>query len=259
MENFIEGPQGRLHVSVDGDPASPLPVMLIHSDLGTLHHWDEIRAGLASRYATIAYDRRGHGLSDSPRDGSFRHDGAARDVLAVADALGLQRFALIGHSGGALTAWSSAVAETKRIAGVLLVDPPVDARTLPAGLIEGTLAAIRGPDYRKVTEDYYRSIAGPNRAVADRVVADALATPQATMVGGFEALRDFDARHLAGRYPGSMLSIIQPAFDIPGALHRIDPSIAHIAMSGTGHWIHLDAPESFLDRATEFLSGLHTG
>ena len=255
-ESFVKGPQGKLHVSVAGDHKETLPVLMLHADLGTLAQWDEVRAGLSDRYPTVAFDRRGHGQSDSPRDGSFRHEDAARDVLAVTDALGIQRFILVGHSGGALTAWSCAVAAPTRVAGLLLVDPAIDARTLPAGMVEGVLTAMRGPDYRKVTEDYYRSIAGSNQIVADRVVAEALATPQATIVGGFEALRDFDPHRFAGAYRGAMLSIIQPKMDIDGALHRIDPAIAHIAIPDTGHWIQLDAPGPFLDRANEFLSTL---
>jgi pimeloyl-ACP methyl ester carboxylesterase len=258
QERFVDGPQGRLWVSTSGDPAADtlLPVVLLHSDLGTLHHWDEIRADLDARHSTVAFDRRGHGRSDAPRDGAHSAEAGATDLLAVADALGLQRFALIGHSGGSLTAWSFAVQHGGRVAGLLLVDPPPDPLTFPAEVIERTLTAMRGPAYRDVAEGYYRSIAGTNAAVVARIVADARATSQQTLVGVFEALRDFAPRRLAGAYAGPMLSVVQPQYAGEGALHRIPPGWPHVEIPNTGHWIHLDAPQPFLRVTNDFVAKL---
>jgi len=171
----------------------------------------------------------------------------------------LDRFALIGHSGGALTAWAFAARNGGRVAGLLLVDPPVDPSTLPRGVIEQTLTAMRGPDYAQVAEKYYRSIAGTNMPVVERIVAEARATPQTTLVGCFEALRDFDPHRLAGQYSGPTLSIIQPQNDVKGALHRLAPGWPHVTISGTGHWIQLDAIDLFLDHAKQFLAKLPPG
>jgi pimeloyl-ACP methyl ester carboxylesterase len=254
-EQFIDGPQGKLWTSSSGDPASPNSpaILLVHCDLGTLGQWDGLRDALQGRYATIAFDRRGHGQSDLPRDGRFSSDDHASDVVAIADALRLERFALIGHSGGALAAWTVAATQNDRVKALLLVDPPVDPSTFPAEQVEQTLAAMRGPNYQDVAANYYRSIGGPHADVVERIVADARAAPQATLVGGFEALRNFEPRRLAGRYSGPTLSVIQPQYDIDGALHRMSPGWPHVVIPGTGHWVHLDAPGPFLDIATRFL------
>jgi pimeloyl-ACP methyl ester carboxylesterase len=254
-DRFIEGPQGQLWTSSLGDPSSsgPPPILLVHCDLGTLGQWDPVRDALGARHATIAFDRRGHGRSEIPRDGRFTFDDGAADILAVADTLGTARVVVIAHSGGAATAWTFAAKHGHRVAGLLLIDPPGDPSKLPADMIEQTLAALRGPNYQAVAEKYYRSIAGDNAAVVDRVVADARAAPQATLVGCFEALRDFKPHRLAGRYSGPTLSVIQPQYDIDGALHRIPPGWPHVPIPGTGHWVHLDAPEPFLDAARRFL------
>jgi hypothetical protein len=94
--------------------------------------------------------------------------------------------------------------------------------------------------------------------VVERVVAEARETPQATLVGSFEALRDFNPRLLAGKYAGPMLSIIQPQYDVEGALHRFPPGWPHRSITGTGHWIQLDAGKTFLEYAKAFLDGLET-
>lgn len=53
----------------------------------------------------VSYDRPGYGGSD-PDDGRTVASAAA-DVAAVADALGIGRFAVFGHSGGARTRWAA--------------------------------------------------------------------------------------------------------------------------------------------------------
>jgi len=255
-ERFINGPQGPLVVSGSKDESAraDLCILLVHADLGTLGQWDEVRDSWNNQYTTIAFDRRGHGRSGIPRNGAFSFDDGADDVLAVADQLGIDKFVLIGHSGGAVTAWAFAAKHGSRVAGLLLIDPPGDPAALPPDLIENTLAAMRGPDYQQVAESYYRSIGGSNPKVVDRIVADARATPQATLVGCFEALRDFTPRKYAGRYAGPTLSVVQPQYDIEGALHRVPPGWPHVTIPGTGHWIHLDAPRAFLDCANKFLA-----
>jgi pimeloyl-ACP methyl ester carboxylesterase len=109
--------------------------------LGTLHQWDEFRARIEERHPTVAFDRRGHGRSDLPHDRDFSITSSASDIGAVADQMRIGRFVLIGHSGGALTAWSAAAANRERVLGVLLVDPSLEASTLPPGVIEHSLEA----------------------------------------------------------------------------------------------------------------------
>lgn len=140
------------------------------------------------------------------------------------------------------------------MAGLLLVDPPLDASVLSHEVVEQTLQAMRGPDYQQVVEDYYRSIAEAKREVVDRIVAEARTTPQATAVGTFEALRDFNPREFAGRYSGPTLSIIQPQYDVEGALHQIPPGWRCTTIPATGHWIHLDAMQTFLEITQFFLA-----
>lgn len=148
QELFVSGPQGKLWISASGvnEPRSRRTIVLAHADCGTSDQWDELRERLEPRFATVAFDRRGHGRSDPPRNGDFSVRSSGADIEAIADHLGIEKFALIGHSGGALTAWSFAVRQSRRVAGLLLVDPPLDASVLSQELVEQTLEAMRGPD-----------------------------------------------------------------------------------------------------------------
>jgi len=62
-----------------------------------------LAARLSDRFRCVAFDERGHGLSDRPSDGDFGWYGFAADIAAVVDALALDRPAGFGHScGGAV-------------------------------------------------------------------------------------------------------------------------------------------------------------
>jgi len=78
----------------------------------------------------VSYDRPGYG-------GSTRRPGrsigsAAEDAAAVADALGLDRFAVMGHSGGATHALAAAALLPRRVLGAVCAAPlaPFDAEGL---------------------------------------------------------------------------------------------------------------------------------
>ncbi|MFG2004119.1 alpha/beta fold hydrolase [Spirillospora sp. NPDC048911] len=54
---------------------------------------------LAADHRVLAIDLRGHGWSDAPRHG-YAKEAMAEDVLAVMDALGVERAKLVGHDWG---------------------------------------------------------------------------------------------------------------------------------------------------------------
>jgi pimeloyl-ACP methyl ester carboxylesterase len=251
-ERLIDGPQGRLNVS-GREEGGGTPVLFVHSDAGNLHHWDRIRSELGKR-TTAALDRRGHGKSDFPESGSFAHGDAASDISAVADELGYERFILVGHSGGALTCLAFASQEPDRLLGLVLVDPPPDPAILPPGMVEETLEKLNSDSYTKTVEAYYRNITGDDPAVVARVLEDARATRKETMIGTFEAMSRFKPSEFL-EYEGPALSIIQPPYDVDGALHRI-ARMPHVAIGDAGHWIHLAAPERFIDVLEDFISDI---
>lgn len=73
----------------------------------------------------VRYDAVGHGQSADPVDtGRYEWSELARDMVAVADALGIDRFVAAGASMGAATALNAALIAPDRVAGLALVIPP---------------------------------------------------------------------------------------------------------------------------------------
>jgi len=80
-------------------------------------HWTE---EFAKDYAFVHYDERGNGLSDWDNP-TFSVDTFVRDLEAVVDALGFDRFALIGSSKGGSTAMAYAARHPKRVSHLVLL------------------------------------------------------------------------------------------------------------------------------------------
>ncbi|WP_369978719.1 3-oxoadipate enol-lactonase [Xanthomonas bundabergensis] len=98
---FLDLPSHRLHYRLDGSEGKPW--LTFCNSLGTdLHMWDEQIAALAPHYRLLRYDRRGHGASGVPA-GPYRVDDLGGDVLALWDALRIERSHFCGLSIGGLT------------------------------------------------------------------------------------------------------------------------------------------------------------
>lgn len=107
-ERFIEVPGGRLKVVVEGEGP---PILLVHSAIVDLRSWDALVPFLVEAgYKVIRFDVRGYGASTT-EDVDFSH---RADLLAVLDAVGSDRAALVGNSRGASIALDTIVESPDR-------------------------------------------------------------------------------------------------------------------------------------------------
>ena len=113
MERFIDVPGGRLFVVDEG--GGP-PVVLLHAGIVDLRAWDAFVPHLvAGGYRAVRYDARGWGRSTTEEvDYSNR-----ADLVAVLDALGIGRAALVGNSRGGQIAFDTAVEFPDRVVAVV--------------------------------------------------------------------------------------------------------------------------------------------
>jgi pimeloyl-ACP methyl ester carboxylesterase len=98
------------------------PLVLLHGMTGTSGDWQHAfdLDRLARSFRVIAPDARGHGRSTNPgRDFTFA--GCARDVLAILDALGVERAQAVGVSLGAKTLLHVATLAPARVSTMILV------------------------------------------------------------------------------------------------------------------------------------------
>jgi 3-oxoadipate enol-lactonase len=113
MERFVDMPGGRLFIVDEG--FGP-PVVLLHAGIVDLRAWDALVPHLiAAGHRAVRYDARGWGRSTTDDvDYSNR-----ADVVAVLDALGIGRAALVGNSRGGQIAFDTAIEFPDRVVAVV--------------------------------------------------------------------------------------------------------------------------------------------
>lgn len=112
------------------------PVYLIHGAPKTMYVWRHVIPLLTPTHTVVALDCRGYGDSSRPLDG---YDTAtmAADVLALADYLGHDRFAVAGEDWGAALAFILAAAHPDRVTHLIFEEmrlPGLDIAPRAAGL-----------------------------------------------------------------------------------------------------------------------------
>jgi pimeloyl-ACP methyl ester carboxylesterase len=113
-----------LNVALAGAPASPA-VILLHGFPESHRSWREITPRLEDRFYLIMPDQRGFGGSDRPQEvESYKTELLVDDIFALADALAIERFALVGHDWGGAVAWSAALRNDPRLSRLAIINAP---------------------------------------------------------------------------------------------------------------------------------------
>lgn len=121
--HWIDTEVGRIFACSKGDGP---PVVLLHGFPQTLAMWHRIAPALAETHAVACMDLRGYGWSSAPR-GDQAHEtyskrAMGRDVVAVMEALGHVRFAVVGHDRGARVGYRLALDQPGRVERLALLD-----------------------------------------------------------------------------------------------------------------------------------------
>ncbi len=113
-----------LNVALAG-PADAPPVILLHGFPESHRTWRGLVPLLEDRFRLVMPDQRGFGGSDRPQEvEAYGHDMLLADLFALADALGINRFALVGHDWGGAIAWAGAIKGDARIERLAIINSP---------------------------------------------------------------------------------------------------------------------------------------
>jgi 2-succinyl-6-hydroxy-2,4-cyclohexadiene-1-carboxylate synthase len=247
------------------------PLLLLHGFTGSAATWAPHTLRFAPHLRTIAPDLIGHGQSDSPPDPErYRMERCVADLLALLDALHVDRADVLGYSMGGRVALHLAAAAPGRVRSLVLessspgiADPPERQARIAAD------AALANSIERDGLE-----------AFVDRWERLPLFASQAALPAGTRArLRDQRLRNspiglansLRGMGAGRQESLWQrlatlhlPALLVVGALdakyrdiagQMIDalPNAQMQIIPAAGHAVHLEQPELFAQIVLEFL------
>ncbi|MEO7909559.1 MAG: alpha/beta hydrolase [Roseiflexaceae bacterium] len=238
---YVEHDGARIWYATYGSGA---PVILLHGGLGHSGNWGyQVPALINSGYHAIVIDSRGHGRST--RDGRpYKYELMASDVLAVMDALHVEKTAIVGWSDGACTALILAMQAPKRVAGVFFFGCNMD----PSGTKEVEFSPILKRCFDRHARDYAELSATPDQFEAFvEAVGEMMKTEPNCSA---EELADI---HL----PVAIVQSEHDEFIKPEHaeyLARTIPNAEFVNLHGVSHFAPLQRPEQFNSAMLTFLS-----
>ena len=271
-----------LNVSVGGTGS---PVVLLHGFPQTHLMWRHVAADLAADHTVISPDLRGYGASDKPDDidgTAYSKRTMAADVVALARALGHERFALAGHDRGALVAFRGGLDHPDTVTHLALLDilPTLDmwdvlhgARAAvgfhlylmaqPPGLPEQLIAAsadaffghfldVWTRDPAAIPPDVREAYLAASRAAVPSIVADYRAT------AGVDVAHD-EADRAAGNRLGMPVTVLQQdwgaalGYDAAALWRAWAPDLAHTTVT-CGHFMAEEAPAEVVKALRDLLA-----
>jgi len=148
-----------LNVALAGDPQNPA-VILLHGFPESHRTWREVAPRLEDDFFLVMPDQRGFAGSGLPQDvDDYKTDMLIDDILALADALGIEGFALVGHDWGGAIAWGAALRGDPRLTRLGIINSPHPV-VFQKSLIENAdqraasqyITAFRTPGFDKAVE-----------------------------------------------------------------------------------------------------------
>jgi len=113
-----------LNVAVAGERSKP-PVILLHGFPESHRTWREVAPRLERDFFLVMPDQRGFAGSDRPQEvEAYAADTLVDDIFALADALDLERFALVGHDWGGAISWTAALRGDPRLERLAIINAP---------------------------------------------------------------------------------------------------------------------------------------
>jgi pimeloyl-ACP methyl ester carboxylesterase len=108
-----------LHYVDWGSEGKP-PLIVLHGFSSQARYWDGFAVRMRDDFHVYCLDQRGHGDSDWAED--YGPDAMPNDLLAFADALGLDKFTLLGHSMGGMVSMRFTAFHPERVQALVVVD-----------------------------------------------------------------------------------------------------------------------------------------
>jgi pimeloyl-ACP methyl ester carboxylesterase len=279
---FITANGLRQHAVIGGEGP---PLLLVHGWPENWYAWRMVMPALARDFEVIAVDQRGIGQSDKPARG-YDTGALAADLVALMDALGHERFAVVGHDTGHFISYALAADHPDRVERVALLEVPGPPGATPAPplfvpepinnkvwhipfnrvdrvpeqLIRGREDIYFGYEFaiqagKKLPED-----------VIDYYVR--LVSNRESLRGSLAFYRAWDAT-VAQNTQRKDRPLTMPVLAIGGAaswgelvgndMKLLATNVQSVVIPGTGHWVAEESPREMLAALTPFLAPYRDG
>jgi pimeloyl-ACP methyl ester carboxylesterase len=247
-------------------------VVLLHGLRGHCHSWDDVSARFCADYHVLALDQRGRGETDWAPGGDYSTGSFVADLEGFCDALGLEKFTLIGHSMGGRNSMAFAGRNPEKLERLVIVDigPDLD----PRGSARITREIQEVPEEFDSFEAVFQHMNAQNRFASEPVLRRRLTYATKELPNGKTGWRyDLAVREQRRNNSGAPAPDLWPALDkvtCPTLIVRgsetdtlgLDVAERMVDILADGTLVHVDAaahmvfednPDGFIRALAEFL------
>jgi pimeloyl-ACP methyl ester carboxylesterase len=279
---YVNAGDVRLHVVTGGDGP---PLLLIHGWPESWYGWRMVMPALAKDFYVVAVDQRGMGISDKPQSG-YDAGTQANDMVAVMDALGHKRFALIGFDTGLVISYALAADHPERIERLAVGEAPLVGITpspplfLPSQLndrlfhlafnqlAELNEQLVRGREDIWFGYELTTSTAKKPTPEAVAYYTSLFASSPDALRGSFGFYRAINTT-IAQNQERKNRRLTMPVLAVGGerssmesvgvSMKLVADNVQTAVIAGSGHFVAEEAPEQLLPALTQFLAPYREG
>ena len=258
---FVQLADGELNYQLDGPEDAP--ILVLSNSLGTdLHMWDIQVEAFTKYFRVLRFDTRGHGKS-LVTEGPYSIEQLGRDVLALLDALEIERAHFCGLSMGGLIGQWLGINAGERLRRLVVCNtaakigtPEIWNPRIEMVLRDGAAAMVALRDAsiaRWFTADFAEAHSDQAKLITDMLAAT---NPQG-YAANCAAVRDADFREQLSsiKVPTLVIAGSEDAVTPPSGGHFIQEHVkgAEYAEFYAAHLSNVQAGAAFSDRVLEFL------
>lgn len=274
---YVDTGELRLHAVTGGEGPA---LLLLAGWPQTWYAWRLVMPALAQDFQVVAVDPRGVGLSDKPLDG-YDTGTLARDMVTLMDALGHQRFAMVGHDIGMWTGYALAADHPDRIDRLAVAEAAIPGLSPTPPLFGSQEANDRlwHFAFNRLTDINEQLISGREhlyfghqfatksaKALPDHAVqhyVDTLAADPEARRSSFEFYRALDTtieqnqKRKTRRLPHPVLAIggaENLGASVGATMKLAADHVESVVLPECGHYPAEEAPEAMLSALTAFLA-----
>lgn len=275
---YVDAGGLRMHAVIGGEGP---PLLLVHGWPQTWYQWRLVMPALARAFQVIAVDQRGIGLSDRPPTG-YDAGAQANDMVALMEALGHRRFAMIGFDTGMPIGYALAADHPERLERLVVGEAIIAGVTpSPPLLVPGAAnkrlwhiafnrlgadvneALVRGREHIYFGAEYAGSAGRPLPDHVVRYYVQRLASSPEALRGSFGSYRAIDVS-IAQNQQRKARRLTLPVLAIGGGkgvgegvvstMRLVADDVQGHIIPKSGHWVAEEAPEQLLAALGPFLA-----
>jgi len=256
-KRFVTIADGRrlAHVDSGGDG---MPLFLLHGYTDSSRSWSLIEPHLAG-LRLVMPDLPGHGLS--PAMPSPAVEAFAEDVVRLADALGIARFAVAGHSMGAITAFALAARHGGRVTALASICGSLRPDLLAGTALGAEIRALADPiePESRFLREWHRCALPVDEDFIRWLAREAAGMPATVWQALYAMLEATDLRGAASEIHAPVLLLAgdkDALFDAPhrAILNAAFPQAATEILAGHSHNPHWESPARVAKALLAFLA-----